>query len=149
MKITITVPDKLFGRDITNSFQDFFSRVIADTVQNMNDNHIGLCGRYELETATFLKEAFANGAYNGEILTDTVADLTDRHWNECRQIALYDNELRQAFDLLSECYGALNALGTLAPSLPRDVQDYIEEVCIRIDSLREETARTTEVQSNE
>lgn len=70
-------------------------------------------------------------------------DLSDRHWNECRQIALYDNELRQALDLLSECYGALNALGTLAPSLPRDVQDYIEEVCIRIESLREESARTT------
>lgn len=70
-------------------------------------------------------------------------DLADRHWNECRQIALYDDELRKALDLLSECYGALNALGTLAPSLPRDVQDYIEEVCIRIESLREESSRTT------
>ena len=100
MKITIDVTDKLFGRDITNCFQDFFSRVIADTVQDMNNGHIGLCGRYELETATFLKEAFANGAYNEETLTDTVADLTDRHWNECRQIALYDDELKKALALL-------------------------------------------------
>lgn len=75
--------------------------------------------------------------------------LSDKHWDECRQIALYQNELSQALDLLSECYGALNALGKLAPSLPRDVQDYIEEVCIRIDSLREETSRTTEVPADE
>lgn len=100
MKITIDVTDKLFGRDITNCFQDFFSRVIADTVQDMNNDHIGLCGRYELETATFLKEAFARGTYNEETLTDTVADLTDRHWNECRQIALYDDELKKALALL-------------------------------------------------
>ena len=78
MKITITVSDKLFLKDVENHFQDFFSRVIADTVQDMNNDHIGLCGRYELETATFLKEAFANGAYNEETLTDTVADLTER-----------------------------------------------------------------------
>lgn len=149
MKITIDVTDKLFGRDITNCFQDFFSRVIADTVQALNNDHIGLCGRYELETATILKEAFANGAYSEETLSDIVADLSDKHWEECRQIALYDNELRQALDLLSECYGALNALGTLAQSLPRDVQDYIEGLCVRIDSLREESARTTEVPTDE
>lgn len=107
MKITIDVTDKLFGRDITNCFQDFFSRVIADTVQDMNDDHIGLCGRYELETATFLKEAFAKGAYNEEALTDTVADLADRHWEECRQIALYDDELRQAKVLLG-CIGEIH-----------------------------------------
>lgn len=76
-------------------------------------------------------------------LNSKASDLEDKHWEECRQIALYQNELSQALELLSECYGAL------APSLPRDVQDYIEELCIRIDSLREESARTTEVQSNE
>ena len=86
---------------------------------------------------------------NIKVTCITDEEVLDKHWEECRQIALYDNELRQALDLLSECYGALNALGTLAPNLPRDVQDYIEEVCIRIDSLREESARTTEVQSNE
>lgn len=75
--------------------------------------------------------------------------LEDKHWEECRQIALYQNELSQALDLLSECYGALNALGKLAPSLPRDVQDYIEGLCVRIDSLREESARTTEVPADE
>ena len=75
--------------------------------------------------------------------------LEDKHWNECRQIALYQNELSQALDLLSECYGALNALGKLAPSLPRDVQDYVEGLCVRIDSLREESARTTEVPDDE
>ena len=84
-----------------------------------------------------------------ELKAGNAADLTDRHWNECRQIALYQNELSQALDLLSECYGALAALGKLAPSLPRDVQDYVEGLCIRIDSLREESARTTEVPADE
>lgn len=78
-----------------------------------------------------------------------VERLEDKHWNECRQIALYQNELSQALDLLSECYGALNALGKLAPNLPRDVQDYVEGLCVRIDSLREESARTTEVPADE
>lgn len=80
---------------------------------------------------------------------ESTEELSDKHWNECRQIALYQNELSQALDLLSECYGALNALGKLAPSLPRDVQDYIEGLCVRIDSLREESARTTEVPADE
>lgn len=27
-------------------------------------------------------------------------ELTDKHWNECRQIALYDDELKKAMALL-------------------------------------------------
>jgi len=29
-------------------------------------------------------------------------DVEDRHWNECGQIALYDDELRKAKELLKE-----------------------------------------------
>ena len=59
MKITITVSDGYFQREIEDHFQEFFERVIAD----IGD---GSCGWYELETATLLKEAFANGRYDEE-----------------------------------------------------------------------------------
>lgn len=67
MKITITVPDKLFRKDIEGRFQDFFERVIADIAGDLNSGDIGICGRYELETATLLKEAFAKGQYDEEV----------------------------------------------------------------------------------
>lgn len=94
-------------------------------------------------------EEKAMSVFDVMYLCEKNGKIEDKHWDECRQIALYDNELRLALDLLSECYGALNALGKLAPSLPRDVQDYVEGLCVRIDSLREESARTTEVPADE
>jgi hypothetical protein len=53
----------------------------------------GLCGNFEYETADMLKNAFYAAKYNEE--TDT-----DKHWEECRQIALYDDQLRKAMKLL-------------------------------------------------
>ena len=66
MKITITVPDKLFRRDIETRFGDFWERVIADIADGLNNENVGLCGRYELETAALLKNAFAKGAYEDD-----------------------------------------------------------------------------------
>ena len=100
MKITINVTDRLFARDITNAFQDFFCRVISDIVRDLNDDRVGLCGRYELETATILKEAFSKAAYNEETLSDKAADLTDKHGEESRQIDMYNDQLRKALALL-------------------------------------------------
>ena len=34
--------------------------------------------------------------------TERIEDLTDKHWEECRQIALYDDQLRKAMKLLKE-----------------------------------------------
>lgn len=34
--------------------------------------------------------------------------LEDKHWNECRQIAHYDNELKSALKLLSEALGKVS-----------------------------------------
>ena len=64
MKITITVADGLFGKDIEDRFQDFFKRVITDISDSLNSGNTGLCGWYELETATLLQKAFANGQYD-------------------------------------------------------------------------------------
>ena len=33
-------------------------------------------------------------------LNSKASELEDKHWNECRQIALYDDELRKAMALL-------------------------------------------------
>lgn len=69
MKITITVSessklsDKLFRREIEDRFQEFFSRVIVDITNNLNNESTYLCGRYELETAKFLKNVFDRGQY--------------------------------------------------------------------------------------
>lgn len=66
MRIIITIPDNLFRRDIENKFKDFFERVIVDIAGSLNNENTGLCGLYELETATFLKKAFAHGLYDEE-----------------------------------------------------------------------------------
>lgn len=67
MKITITVTDKLFRKDIEDRFQDFFKRVIADITDSLNNGSMGICGRYELETAVLLQNAFACGQYDEEV----------------------------------------------------------------------------------
>lgn len=92
MKITITVDEAVFDKEIENKFSDFFNRVITDI--KYPDVVQGLCGNFEYETADMLKNAFYAAKYNEE--TDT-----DKHWEECRQIALYDDELRKAMKLLS------------------------------------------------
>ena len=91
MKITITVDETVFHREIGDRFGDFFRRVIEDI--KYPDVVQGLCGKFEYETAAMLKNAFDAATYNEE--TDT-----DKHWEESRQIALYDDQLRKAMALL-------------------------------------------------
>ena len=35
-------------------------------------------------------------------MNNDIKDLSDKHWEECRQIALYDDELKKAMHLLKE-----------------------------------------------
>lgn len=35
-------------------------------------------------------------------MINDIKDLSDKHWEECRQIALYDDELKKAMNLLKE-----------------------------------------------
>lgn len=79
MKITITVSDKLFRKDTESCFQDFFKRVIADIADSLNNGSTGLCGRYELETAVLLQNAFAHGQYLEDVLTAEITELEDKH----------------------------------------------------------------------
>lgn len=96
MKITITVDEAVFDKEIENKFSDFFNRVITDI--KYPDVVQGLYGNFEYETADMLKNAFYAAKYNEE--TDT-----DKHWEESRQIALYDDQLRKAMELLGEVSG--------------------------------------------
>ncbi len=43
-----------------------------------------------------------------EELETRIAELEDKHWNECRQIAHYSDELRQANELLREALPILH-----------------------------------------
>lgn len=63
MKITIEINDKLFKKDASNKFQDFFGRVIADIAESLNENLPKMCGRYEMETAALLQKAFYKAEY--------------------------------------------------------------------------------------
>lgn len=44
-------------------------------------------------------------------LENKVAELEDKHWNECRQIAHYDDELRRAKELLKDAVDGFLFLG--------------------------------------
>ena len=67
MKITIVVQDTLFRNEIEDYFQDFFNRVIADIADSLSTGCTSSCGRYELETAAQLQNAFACGQYDEEV----------------------------------------------------------------------------------
>ena len=60
MQIVIEIPDKEFGIDINDKFQDFFNRLKAETEHHLKDNTNLVCGNYELETIDMFLEAFKN-----------------------------------------------------------------------------------------
>lgn len=61
MQIVIDIPEKEFGVDIDNKFQDFFSRLKAEIKAHLITNTNLVCGAYELETIDMFLEAFNNG----------------------------------------------------------------------------------------
>ena len=58
MHIVIEIPDKEFGVDINDKFQDFFSRLKAETKEHLITNTSLVCGTYELETINMFLKAF-------------------------------------------------------------------------------------------
>lgn len=58
MLMMINIPDKEFGIDITDKFQDFFERLRAETKAHMISGTNLVCGAYELETIDMFQEAF-------------------------------------------------------------------------------------------
>ena len=53
MRIEIEIPKEFEGDYDADRFSDFFSRAIIDI-----DTKLGMCGRYEVETALMLRTAF-------------------------------------------------------------------------------------------
>ena len=81
MQIIINVPEREFGIDIKDKFQDFFKRVKVDTKEHlMNDTSL-LCGTYELETIEMFLDAFKemriipNNPTNGDMVMAMLPDV--------------------------------------------------------------------------
>lgn len=60
MKIIIDIPEKEFGVDIDDKFQDFFNRLKAEIKNHLTTNTGLVCGAYELETIDMFLKAFGN-----------------------------------------------------------------------------------------
>lgn len=86
MQIVIDIPDKEFGIDINDKFQDFFSRLKAEIKAHFITHTSLICGAYELETIDMFLEAFKNGTP----LPKGHRDLIDRQ-------ALIDNGIKKGF----------------------------------------------------
>jgi hypothetical protein len=61
MEIVIKIPEKEFGIDIEDKFQDFFKRLEVEAKDHMICGTNLLCGAYELETIQMFMQALANG----------------------------------------------------------------------------------------
>lgn len=61
MQIVIDMPEKEFGIEIEDKFQDFFKRLEVETKEHMISGTNLLCGAYELETIQMLMQALAKG----------------------------------------------------------------------------------------
>lgn len=59
------------------------------------------------ESMNIFKEIYAVKTENAELKAQ-VEELTDKHWEECRQIAHYDDELKCALKLLTEALGKVS-----------------------------------------
>lgn len=62
--------------------------------------------RFEAAQAGYDDQKHYAAAYK-----DKAEELEEKHWEECRQIALYDDELRKAKELLQDCYDAIDPDG--------------------------------------
>lgn len=58
-----------------------------------------------------------------EELEARIAELEDKHWNECRQIAHYDDELRKAKELLKAAVEAMKGIAD------NERAEHVDEIC--------------------
>lgn len=74
MQILINVPEREFGIDINDKFQDFFKRLKEETGEHLITGTSLLCGAYELETIEMFLKAFeemkviSNNVTNGDMV---------------------------------------------------------------------------------
>lgn len=60
MQIVIKIPEKEFGIDIEDKFQDFFKRLEVEIKDHVISETNLVCGAYELETIDMFLKAFSN-----------------------------------------------------------------------------------------
>lgn len=109
MQIVIDIPEKEFGIEIADKFQDFFKRLEVETKEHMISGTNLLCGAYELETIQMLMQALANGTplpntleyletvYVGARACDDVAEQV----RLARAIRAYKQDVHEDFTVLN------------------------------------------------
>lgn len=65
IELVIKIPEKEFGIDINDKFQDFFKRLRTEIKEHLISNTELVCGAYELETIEMFLSAFANATSIG------------------------------------------------------------------------------------
>lgn len=75
MQIVIDIPEKEFGIDIYDKFEDFFSRLKVEIKEHLITNTNLVCGAYELETIDMFLKAFSDSV----LLPKGHGDLVDRN----------------------------------------------------------------------
>lgn len=60
IELVIKIPEKEFGIDIDDKFQDFFKRLEAEIKSHMISGTNLVCGNYEMETIDMFLKAFKN-----------------------------------------------------------------------------------------
>jgi len=105
MQIVINVPEKEFGIDIKDKFQDFFKRLDAETRTHINNDTDLLCGTYELETIEMFLDAFKemrvipDNATNGDMLLKTHPEVVattikkEGHLFDCVQLRMKEETI--------------------------------------------------------
>lgn len=58
IELAIKIPEKEFGIDINDKFQDFFNRLKVEIKEHLITNTSLVCGAYELETVDMFLNAF-------------------------------------------------------------------------------------------
>lgn len=58
IELVIKIPEKEFGIDINDKFQDFFNRLKVEIKEHLITNTSLVCGAYELETVDMFLNAF-------------------------------------------------------------------------------------------
>ena len=70
MKFVIDIPEREFGVEIADHFQDFYMRLQAEIQHRLSSNDTLLCGNYELGTVEMLLKSFKNATLEQESKTD-------------------------------------------------------------------------------
>ena len=80
IEFIIKIPEKEFGIDIADKFQNFFSRLKVEIKEHLITNTSLVCGAYELETIDMFLKAFNNGIPLDNLTKEIEKELERTNW---------------------------------------------------------------------